>query len=37
MAYSELAIIRRIINSYKKSKGARYKKSVIIIIMVKAI
>jgi hypothetical protein len=37
IAYSELTIIRRIINSYKKSKGARYKKSAIIIIIVKAI
>jgi hypothetical protein len=37
MAHSEPIIIRRIINSYKKSKGARYKKIAIIIIIVKAI
>jgi hypothetical protein len=37
IAYSELAIIRRIIDSCKKSKGARYKKSIIIIMTVKAI
>jgi hypothetical protein len=37
IVYSEPAIIRRIINSCKKLKGARYKKIAMIIIMVKAI
>jgi hypothetical protein len=37
MAYSEPAIIRRIINGYKKSKRARYKKIATIIITIKAI
>ena len=37
IAYSELAIIRRIINSYEKLKGARCKKIIMIIIIVKAI
>ena len=37
MAYSELAIIRRIIDGCEKSKGARCKKSATIIMTVKAI
>jgi hypothetical protein len=37
IAHSELAIIRRIIDSYKKLKGARCKKIATIIIIVKAI
>ena len=37
IAYSELAIIKRIIDSCKKLKGARYKKIITIIIIVKAI
>ena len=37
IAYSELVIIRRIINSYEKSKEARYKKITTIIITIKAI
>jgi hypothetical protein len=35
--YNKLVIIRRIINSCEKLKEARYKKSIIIIIVVKAI
>ena len=37
IVYSEPTIIRRMINSYEKSKGARYKKIVTIIMIVKAI
>jgi hypothetical protein len=37
IAYSELIIIKRIINNYKKLKEARCKKIIIIIITVKAI
>jgi hypothetical protein len=37
IAYSELAIIRRIIDSCEKLKGARCKKIATIIIIVKAI
>jgi hypothetical protein len=37
IAYSEPAIIKRIINSCEKSKGARCKKIAMIIIIVKAI
>jgi hypothetical protein len=37
IAHSEPAIIRRIIDGYEKSKGARYKKIATIIITVKAI
>jgi hypothetical protein len=37
IAYSEPAIIRRMIDSCEKSKGARYKKIATIIMTVKAI
>jgi hypothetical protein len=37
MAYSEPAIIRRMIDGYEKLKGARCKKIVTIIMTVKAI
>jgi hypothetical protein len=37
IAYSELAIIRKIIDSCEKLKGARCKKIITIIIIVKAI
>jgi hypothetical protein len=37
ITHSELAIIRRIIDSYKKLNGARCKKIATIIIIVKAI
>jgi hypothetical protein len=37
IAYSEPINIKKIINGYKKSKGARYKKIAIIIIIVKDI
>jgi hypothetical protein len=37
IAYSELIIIKKMINSCKKLKGARYKKIVTIIVIVKVI
>jgi hypothetical protein len=37
IAYSELAIIRKMINSCEKLKGARCKKIITIIMIVKAI
>ena len=37
IVYSKPIIIKKIIDSYEKSKGVRYKKIIIIIIIIKTI